>query len=340
MVLDLVEIYIVPKGLRQEEFMARKYLALEGDTELVEQKEDNYLPARFNPLKAYLTELRKYPVLSPDDERKVAFMVYEKKDLRAAERLTVSNLGLVVKIAMSYYNTYLNILDLIQEGNVGLLHAVKKYNPYKGTKFSTYAQFWIRAYILQYIMNSWSLVKIGTTQSQRKLFYRLNKEKRRLESLGLYPAPKVLARSLQVKEEEIVEMEVRLTHNDVRLDSQVNDGGTDTMMDLLPSDEDVERIVMEKESQNVLEDKVKALKISLNEKEICILDNRIMADNPKTLEEIGERFRISRERVRQIEQGVLKKAKAIFNGDIAKLDMWQVCNSAIAVKPSITVGTR
>jgi len=320
--------------------MTRKYLALEGDSELVEQKESNFLPQRYNPLKAYLSELRKYPVLSPEDEHEAAIKVYEKKDLRAVERLTVSNLGLVVKIAMSYYNTYVNILYIIQEGNVGLLNAVKKYNPYKGSKFSTYAQFWIRSYILQYIMNSWSLVKVGTTQSQRKLFYRLNKERRRLESLGLYPAPKVLASSLQVKEEEVVEMEVRLNYNDVCLDAPVNDGSTDTVMDLLASDEDIEHAIMKKESQKVLEEKIKILKNSLNEKEICILDNRIMADEPKTLEEIGATFRISRERVRQIEQGVLKKAKTIFNGDIAKLDIWPVSQNAIALKPSIVINTR
>ena len=150
---------------------------------------------------------------------------------------------------MGYYNMYHNILDLIQEGNVGLLHAVKKYNPYKGTKFSTYAQFWIRAYILKHIMDSWSLVKVGTTQSQRKLFYRLNKEKRRLEGLGLYPAPKLIARTLQVKEEEVVDMQTRLAYNDVYLDAPLNDEGVDTMMDMLATDEDVEDIVSEKETQ-------------------------------------------------------------------------------------------
>jgi len=320
--------------------MARKYLALEGDGELVEQKENNCLPQRYNPLKAYLSELRKYPVLSPEEEHEVALKIYEKKDLSAVERLTVSNLGLVVKIAMSYYNTYVNILDLIQEGNVGLLHAVKKYNPYKGTKFSTYAQFWIRSYILQYIMNSWSLVKVGTTQSQRKLFYRLNKEKRRLESLGLSPVPNILAHSLGVKEEDVVEMDIRLNHNDVCLDSPVNEDGVDTMMDLLTSDEDVEYAVMEKESKSVLEEKIKALKVNLNEKEICILDNRIMADKPETLEEIGAKFCISRERVRQIEQGVLKKAKATFNGDIAKLSLWPIHKDSMAFKPSIVVDSR
>jgi RNA polymerase sigma-32 factor len=287
------------------------------------RKHKKCLPVKRDPLTAYLSELSKYPVLSLKEEREVTQLVYENHDPRAVEKLTVSNLRLVVKIAMSYYNTYQNILDLIQEGNVGLLHAIKKYNPHKGTKFSTYAQFWIRAYILQYIMSSWSLVKIGTTEGQRRLFYRLNKEKRRLEHLGLNPAPATLARSLGVKEEDIIEMNIRLTYNDIYLDSPVNDDGVDTIMDLLTSDEDVEYVVMEKESKRVLDEKIKALKINLNEKEICILDNRIMADKPETLEEIGAKFCISRERVRQIEQRVLKKARTAFNGDMANLCLWQ-----------------
>jgi len=290
----------------------------------IEQKHGDVL-ARMDPLKVYITQVAKYPVLSPDEEREVTRLVYEDQNRGAAERLAVSNLRLVVKIVMGYYNIYHNILDLIQEGNVGLLHAVKKYNPYKGTRFSTYAQFWIRAYILKYIMDSWSLVKVGTTQSQRKLFYRLNKEKRRLEGLGLYPAPKVLARTLQVKEEDVVDMQARLTYNDVYLDSPVNDDGVDTMMDLLATDEDVEYVVSEKETQNILAEKIKAFKTTLNEREVCVLDNRLMADKPRTLEEIGARFHISRERVRQIEQGILKKAKASFNGDAERLGLWGSC---------------
>jgi RNA polymerase sigma-32 factor len=288
-----------------------------------EVKEDERLPVRHDTLKAYLLEVAKYPILSREEERKVTQVIYKDKDLDAVEKLTVSNLRLVVKIAMGYYNTYLNILDLIQEGNVGLLHAVKKYNPYKGTKFSTYAQFWIRAYILKYLMDSWSLVKVGTTQGQRKLFFRLNKEKRRLESLGLYPAPKLLASTLQVKEEEVVEMETRLTCNDVYLEAPLYDEGTDTMMDVLSTDDDVEDIVSEKDTQNVLKERIKAFKTTLNEKEVCILDHRLMAEEPRTLEEIGTRFHISRERVRQIEQRILKKARASFNGDLVKLNVWR-----------------
>ena len=267
-------------------------------------------------------------------------MFIKIKNRDAAEKVAVSNLRLVVKIAMGYYNMYHNILDLIQEGNVGLLHAVKKYNPYKGTKFSTYAQFWIRAYILKHIMDSWSLVKVGTTQSQRKLFYRLNKEKQRLEGLGLYPAPKLIARTLQVKEEEVVDMQTRLAYNDVYLDAPLNDEGVDTMMDMLATDEDVEDIVSEKETQNVLAEKIREFKTTLNEKEICILDDRLMADEPRTLEEIGARFCVSRERVRQIQKGILKKAKASFNGDLVMLDIWPVCDNQETLKTSITANTR
>jgi len=302
-----------------------KNTVFDDNEEIMAQKEDERLPAKLDSLKAYLALLSKFPLLSLEEEREVTRLVYENQSRDAAEKVAVSNLKLVVKIALGYYNIYHNILDLIQEGNVGLLHAVKKYNPYKGTKFSTYAQFWIRAYILKYIMDSWSLVKVGTTQSQRKLFYRLNKEKRRLEGLGLYPAPKLIARSLQVKEEDVVDMQTRLAYNDVYLDAPLNDEGVDTMMDILATDEDVEDIVSEKETQNALAEKIREFKTTLSEKEICILDDRLMADEPKTLEEIGVKFCLSRERVRQIQQGILKKAKVRFNGDSERLGLRYPC---------------
>ena len=305
--------------------MIEKNTVFDDNEEIMAQKEDERLPAKLDSLKAYLALLSKFPLLSLEEEREVTRLVYENQSRDAAEKVAVSNLKLVVKIALGYYNIYHNILDLIQEGNVGLLHAVKKYNPYKGTKFSTYAQFWIRAYILKYIMDSWSLVKVGTTQSQRKLFYRLNKEKRRLEGLGLYPAPKLIASSLQVKEEDVVDMQTRLAYNDVYLDAPLNDEGVDTMMDILATDEDVEDIVSEKETQNALAEKIREFKTTLSEKEICILDDRLMADEPKTLEEIGAKFCLSRERVRQIQQGILKKAKVRFNGDREKLGLCYPC---------------
>jgi RNA polymerase sigma-32 factor len=302
--------------------MAKGSAIAEGNWALAEPEHHGSVPARIDPLKAYIKEAAKHPVLSPEEEREITRLVYKDNNRDAAEKVAVSNLRLVVKIAIGYYNVYHNILDLIQEGNVGLLHAVKKFNPYKGTKFSTYAQFWIRAYILKYIMDSWSLVKVGTTQSQRKLFYRLNKEKRRLEGLGLYPDPKLIASTLQVKEEDVVDMQVRLAYNDVYFDAPLNDEGVDTMMDMLATDEDVEDVVSEKEAQSVLAEKIREFKTTLSEKEICILDDRLMADEPRTLEEIGTKFCVSRERVRQIQQGILKKAKVSFNGDTERLGLW------------------
>jgi RNA polymerase sigma-32 factor len=287
----------------------------------LEKTEERDLPAPSDPLKMYLSEISRYPVLSREDERKVAILIYEKTDRDAAQKLAISNLKLVVKIALEYYNTYLNVLDLIQEGNVGLLHAVKKYNPYMGTKFSTYAAFWIRAYILKYIMDSWSLVKVGTTQGQRRLFFRLNKERQKLESLGIYPTPKLLASTISVKEEEINSMTERLTYTDVSLDAAIHDGSDDTMMDTIRSDDDVEEIVSERQKSSLLSKKVTEFKHTLDDRDSFIFNHRVMAEDPMTLEEIGSRFSISRERVRQVELRMIKKLKEHFEGEAAIFGM-------------------
>lgn len=281
---------------------------LEGSEEKEERQEEK-LPAPFDPLNAYLQEISRYPVLTREEEFELAERVYKYKDKEAAQKLIISNLRLVVKIALEYYSAYQNILDLIQEGNVGLLHAVKKYNPYRGTKFSTYASFWIRAYILKFLMESWSLVKVGTTQTERKLFYKLNKERQRLEALGIFPAPKLLASTLEVKEEEIEDMEKRLSRGDISLDTPINEEGTDTIMDLVGIDENIEEKVAEKEEREIFKRKVEEFKNSLNEKERFIFEQRIIAEEPLTLQEIGEKFNLSRERVRQIENRIIKRFK-------------------------------
>jgi RNA polymerase sigma-32 factor len=292
----------------------------EEDRDILLEIEDKSLPIPFDPLKKYLSEVSKYPVLSREEELEVATKIHNNKDIEAAQKLAISNLKLVVKIALEYYNTYLNILDLIQEGNVGLLHAVKKYNPYKGTKFSTYASFWIRAYILKYIMDSWSLVKIGTTQGQRKLFYRLNKEKQKLEALGIFPAPQLLASTLNVKEEEVESMQKRLAYADISLETPIHEEGDDTVMDMIKTGENVEEIVSDKEMSDMLAQRVAEFKKGLNEKELFIFEHRIMVDESMTLQEIGEKFKISRERVRQIENKVLSKFKTRFKQELKDLD--------------------
>lgn len=292
----------------------------EEDASIIQEIENKSLPIPFDPLKKYLAEVSKHPVLSREEEFELAEKIYKNKDIEAAQKMVISNLKLVVKIALEYYSTYLNILDLIQEGNVGLLHAVKKYNPYKGTKFSTYASFWIRAYILKYIMDSWSLVKIGTTQGQRKLFYRLNKEKQKLEALGIFPAPQLLASTLDVKEEEVESMQKRLAYADISLETPVHEEGDDTIMDMIKTSENVEEIVADREMDGMLSERVAEFKKGLNEKELYIFENRIMTDESITLQEIGEKFKISRERVRQIENKVLNKFKARFKQELKELD--------------------
>jgi len=287
----------------------------------LEPPEDRNLPASFDPLRTYLSEVSRYPVLSREHEIEITRRVYENKDRAAAHKLAISNLRIVVKIALGYYNTYLNILDLIQEGNVGLLHAVKKYNPYKGTKFSTYASLWIRAYILKYIMDSWSLVKVGTTQGQRRLFYRLNKEKKKLEDLGMYPTPQLLASTMGVKELEVVDMEKRLALTDTSLDAPLHDGSDDTVMDTIRSEDDVEEIVSGRQQSAILSAKLSEFKGTLEARESFIFDHRVLAEEPMTLQAIGARFQISRERARQVENRILKKFKLHFEGNLEELDL-------------------
>ena len=293
---------------------------LSEENSIIQEIEDKSLPIPFDPLKKYLAEISKHPVLSREEEYELAEKIHKNKDIEAAQKMVISNLKLVVKIALEYYNTYLNILDLIQEGNVGLLHAVKKYNPYRGTKFSTYASFWIRAYILKYIMDSWSLVKIGTTQGQRKLFYRLNKEKQKLEALGVFPAPQLLASTLDVTEEEVESMQKRLAYTDISLETPVHEEGYDTLMDMIKTGDNVDEIVTDREMDSMLSERVAEFKKDLNEKELFIFEHRIMTDESMTLQEIGEKFKISRERVRQIENKVLNRFKARFKQELKELD--------------------
>jgi RNA polymerase sigma-32 factor len=281
-------------------------------------EERGALPASFDPLKQYLTEISRHPLLSRQEEKDLAERVYANGDKQAARTLVLSNLKLVVKIALGYYNTYINVRDLIQEGNIGLMQAVKKYNPYKGTKFSTYASFWIRAYILKYIRNNWSLVKVGTTENEKKLFYGLGKEKRRLEAKGIIPVPQLLAKNLDVKQEDIEDMEKRLSMTDVSLDQPLYEEGEETMMDMVKTDSNIEDLVEEREKKKIAARKIAEFRTMLNERELYIFEHRIMTDEPITLQEIGDHFGISRERARQIEKGVSNKVSMHLIGSAEK----------------------
>lgn len=285
-----------------------------------EIRQEEHGQGGLDPLKTYLSEISKHPVLTLEEERTIAERAGRFKDGDAVDRLINSNLRLVVKIALEYYNSRHDILDLIQEGNEGLVRAARKYNPYKGAKFSTYSSFWIRAYILKHIMDSWSMVKIGTTQNQRRLFYRLKREKRRLENAGIFPAAQLVADILGVRTEEVEDMEKRLSFSDVSLDSPLSYDGEDTVIDTIRIDNNIEEAVADREKREILDSKIAEFREILNEKELHIFDRRIITDEPATLQDIACRFAISRERVRQLECRVLKKFSDRFETEFRALD--------------------
>ncbi len=266
-------------------------------------------PVEADNLQRYLAEINKYPLLSRKEEEALTKAYYETRDPALAHKIVASNLRLVVKIALDFQKFWMqNFLDLVQEGNVGLLHAVKKFNPYKGVKFSYYASFWIKAYILKFIMDNWRLVKIGTTQAQRKLFYNLNKEKENIRALGFEPVPKLISQRLNVSEQEVVDMEQRMGSWEVSLDAPVKQDSQDNYLDFLPSqDIGVESSIAQKEMEDKLGEQLKDFASTLKDREKIIFEQRLLAEEPKTLQELGERFGVSRERVRQIESRLKKK---------------------------------
>ena len=279
---------------------------------LVALPEDNNLPTLSNPaLHRYLQEISQYELLSREETDELSIQFRENGDQDAAYRLVSANLRLVVKVAMDFQKYWMqNFMDLIQEGNVGLVQATKKFDPYRGVKFSYYAAYWIRAYILKFIMDNWRMVKIGTTQAQRKLFFSLNKEKRLLESQGFKPEVKLLAERLNVKETEVIEMSQRMDSWDVSLESPVRSDSEDEQKNFIPTNGPaIEDVVAGDEMKNRLAELLTILKEKLNDKETMILEERLLTDEPLTLQTIADRFGISRERVRQIEVNLLKKMK-------------------------------
>jgi RNA polymerase sigma-32 factor len=268
-------------------------------------------PSTRDGLSHYLQEINRFPTLAPEEELELARRVRENNDQQAAFRLVTSHLRLVVKIAMEFQKKWMkNVLELIQEGNVGLMKAVQKFNPERGIKFSYYAAFWIKAYILKFIMDNWRMVKIGTTQSQRKLFYNLSKERQRLENLGFSPDETTLSQNLDVSKEEIVEMSQRMGQHDLSLDLPFSEDSATTRLDMLPAlDASVEEQLAQQEISHSLKKHVQEVVPQLNEKERDILENRLLADTPVTLREIGDKYNITRERVRQIESRLLNKLK-------------------------------
>jgi len=259
-------------------------------------------------LSAYMSQLAKYPPISRELEQELALRWVNDGDIEAARRLTLSNLRLVVKIAMEYRRAWSNVLDLIQDGNLGLMEAVHRFDPSQGVKLSTYAAYWIRAFILKYILDNFRIVRLGTTRAQRKLFFRLNKEKRALEREGYEVEPRLLAERLDVSEADIVEMDQRLSEGDLSMNAPMRRdeaSGAEYGDFVANKRPDAERNVSDNEFRNVFLENVHQFAATLDERDRRLVEERILAEEPKTLAELGEEFGVSRERVRQLESRIV-----------------------------------
>jgi RNA polymerase sigma-32 factor len=279
--------------------------------------------ARTDPLQAYMNEVQRHPLLTREEEVALARRLRDTGDVQAAYRLVAANLRLVVKLAHEYHRNPLSLLDLVQEGNIGLMQAVKKYDPERGVKLSSYAAWWIRAYILRYIMDNWKMVKLGTTEAQRKLFFKLRQEQDKLIAQGFEPSPKLLAERLNVTEQDVVEMDQRLGHDEMSIDAPLGDDTKNTRADrILPSNAvGAEERLGNEELKELFREKLAEFAQSLEGKERFIFENRLIADEPLTLQDIGDKYGVSRERARQIEAALINRMREFMRERIPDFDL-------------------
>lgn len=281
--------------------------------------------AKADPLAAYMYEVTKHPLLTREAELELARRYRDTGDVKAAYKLVASNLRLVVKLAHEYHRNPMALLDLVQEGNIGLMQAVKKFDPERGVKLSSYAAWWIRAYILRYIMDNWKMVKLGTTEAQRKLFFKLRQEQDRLAAQGVEVTPKLLAERLNVTEQDVVEMDQRLGHDELSIDAPVpgSDDEKATRADrLLPASAPAaDESLGNAELRAIFREKLAAFAEGLNEKERYIFEKRLTSDEPMTLQDIGAHYGVSRERARQIEAGLIDRMRKYMREHIPDFDL-------------------
>ncbi len=281
--------------------------------------------AQASALTAYMSQLRHHAPITREEEHELAVRWTEEGDVDAAKQLVLSNLRLVVKIAMEYRRAWTNTLDLIQEGNVGLMEAVQRFDPYQGVKLSSYAVYWIRAYILKYILDNMRSVRLGTTRASRKLFFRLNKEKRELERQGYEVEPRLLAERLEVSEDDVIDMEARLSRPDVSFDAPLRSDEADGMTfgdRMVAPGISSEATVGASELRTVFLEKIAEFAESLPERDRQILDERILAEEPRTLADLGEEFAVSRERVRQLEAKLVKRLRAYMEENLVDFEYY------------------
>ena len=275
-------------------------------------------------LARYMAELAKYPPISREQEHALALRWREQGDLEAARLLVLANLRLVVKIALEYRRAWSNTLDLIQEGNLGLLQATQRFDPYQGVKLASYAAYWIRAYILKYVLDNVRMVRLGKTRAERKLFFRLNKERRELERRGFEAEPKLLAARLEVSERDVTEMQQRLAEPELSLNAPVrrDEPGAEIGDFVAGAGPSAEQDVADAQMREVFLSRVQEFAKELDERDRTILDQRILAEEPKTLQELGAEFGVSRERVRQLEARLVARIAEYLKQHLVDFDYY------------------
>ncbi|HLV00359.1 MAG TPA: RNA polymerase factor sigma-32 [Acidobacteriota bacterium] len=266
--------------------------------------------ARLAPLQRYLLEISKFPSLSAEEEHELAVRYQEEGDQQAGYRLITANLKLVVKIARIYSRVYSNVIDLIQEGNIGLIEAVRRFDPYKGNRLPTYASWWIKAYIIKFILDNFRIVRVGTTNERRRLLFNLRKEKEKLRLQGIEPTPQLIARRLNVSVEDVEAVEHNIESNDLSLDATVSNDSSLQYIDTLEArDEMVDEKLARAQLRELFNQKLKEFSAGLSERERIILEQRLIAEEPKTLQEIADQFGVTREAIRLNEKALVKKIK-------------------------------
>jgi RNA polymerase sigma-32 factor len=281
-----------------------------------------------DPFRRYLAEVRKYPALTREEEQELSRRYRATGDREALFRLVTSNLMQVVRVALSFRRAARNLLDLVQEGNLGLLAAIERFDPELGVRLPTYAAWWIRAYIVKFLLDNVRLVRVGTTNARRKLLRNLRQEKTRLEAAGFDVGPKMLADHFNVSEADVIDVERALHSQDVSLDAPLSDTEDRTRGDLMASSgPTVEEDVARRELQGKVKAAIDRFRHGLGERELAILDERLLAEDPVTLQVIGDRFGTTREAVRQAETRLMARLKEHLMGEIGDLESIRIGRS-------------
>src|SRR5437773_9914402 len=299
---ELIQELLAPKEEEEEE--SKEIAAMEPAS-------DQLGLVRYDPLRHYLLEISKYEPLSYEEEQRLARLFRDKQDLNAARRLVTSNLKLVVKIAFLYNKVYSNLMDLIQEGNIGLLQAVKKFDPDRGTRLPTYASWWIKAYIIKFILDNFRIVRVGTTNDRRKILLNLRKERQRLEGQGITATPQMIAEALAVSEEDVIAVENSIRAHDISLDEKISEDSNTYYLETLASTEElIDEKLAAGELKEFIDTKFQEFAATLSKKDQIILKERLIAEEPLTLQAIADKFGVTREAIRLSEKKPVEKIKA------------------------------